>query len=80
MADRPDDLQASGRSAGGPARLFRAVRLTAVAMAHAAGALIPRYVESLGRAARSRGEWPFRGPADGPHSGFTISRRWKDQR
>ena len=60
MADRP--------------RPFGALRLAAVAVAQAVGALIVRYCDGLG-ATRSRGEWPFRGPADGPHNGFPMSRR-----
>jgi hypothetical protein len=79
MADRPDDLRASGRSACPPSHLVRALRLSAVAVAHATAALLSQYRDSLGTgAARSRGEWPFRGPADGPRSAF--SQRWKDQR
>ena len=79
MADRPDDLRASGRSAGTPPHLFQALRLTAVAIAQAAAALLSRYRDSLATGAvRSRGEWPIRGPADGPRSMF--SQRWKDQR
>jgi hypothetical protein len=81
MSDRPDDLRGNGRSAGRPPHLFQALWLSPVAIAHAAGALISRYRDSLGtRAARTRGEWPFRGPAGGPHGGFTIPRPWKGQR
>jgi hypothetical protein len=78
MADRPEDLRAGGRSASGPARPFQALRLAVVGIAHAAGTLTSGWRESLDApAAHSRGEWPFRGPADGPHNGFTVSRRWK---
>jgi hypothetical protein len=64
-----------------PPQLLHALRLTAVAIADAAAASISRYRDSLGTgAARSRGEWPFRGPADGPRSVFTIFQRRKDQR
>jgi hypothetical protein len=60
--------------------LLDALRLTAAATARAATTLVSRCRDSLGTHMRTRGEWPFRGPADGPRSVFTISQRRKDER
>ena len=81
MIDPRNDARGPGRSTPMPAHPIHALRLIAVAIACAATTAIWRYWDSLDTyTMRTRGEWPFRGPADGPRSVFTTSRRRADQR
>ena len=81
MVDRRNDARGRGWSTPMPPHLLHALRLIAAAIARAATSLVSRLRDSLDtHTVRTRGEWPFRGPADGPRSVFTISQRRKDER